>query len=199
VTVGSRVLRATVPLVSGGARSRLKVVPDARRFAMSEVATFLEEAGVEYEVIPHRRAARALDEAQEIGLSADEILKTIVLHTRHGYAVAVIPGYRRLDMALVHRATGDHDARLATEGELIRDFPQFELGAFPPLGTILKVPVYVDPEALRHDIVVFAAGRQFESIRMRTEDLFFGESMEVVPISGHPEDAEEKEPVGLLG
>jgi hypothetical protein len=42
--------------------------------------------------------------------------------------------------------------------------------------------VYVDPEVLEHDIVVFAAGTQTESVRMRTRELFGSEQVTAVPL-----------------
>jgi Ala-tRNA(Pro) deacylase len=92
-----------------------------------------------------------------LGISADEVVKTIVLHTVAGYALVAVPDYRRLDMRLVEAAVGDHHARLATEEELAQDFPDFELGALPPLGSLLGMPAYADPEVMAHDTVVFAA------------------------------------------
>jgi Ala-tRNA(Pro) deacylase len=67
---------------------------------------------------------------------------------------------------------GDNHARLATEEELGRDFPDYQLGALPPLGALVGANVYVDPEVLGHDTVVFAAGTQTESVKMQTQELF---------------------------
>jgi hypothetical protein len=43
-----------------------------------------------------------------------------------------------------------------------------------------------------HDTVVFAAGSQTESVKIRTEDLFRGEPMTVAPLSRHPEEADKE-------
>ena len=56
--------------------------------------------------------------------------------------------------------------RLATETELQADFPGYELGALPPLGSLLGVPLLVDPEVLSHETVLFAGGLETESIRV---------------------------------
>jgi hypothetical protein len=44
---------------------------------------------------------------------------------------------------------------------------------------------------LGHDTVVFAAGSQTESVRMRTEELFGGEQATTVPLVKRPERASE--------
>jgi Aminoacyl-tRNA editing domain len=100
--------------------------------AMSVVTEHLEQRGCVFEVIPHRQAYRSVDEARALGIEVGEVLKTLAVRT--GYALAVIPASRRLDLHLAREALGDSRARLASEEELGRDFPDYELGALPPLG-----------------------------------------------------------------
>ena len=150
---------------------------------MSAVTDRLTKLGVTHEVISHEQAYTSIAEAQALGISADEVLKTIVLNTTAGHAFAVIPGSRRLDIRAVQRAVGARHARLATEEEMEKDFPSYELGAMPPLGSLHGAPTYVDPELMRHDTVVFAAGTQTESLKVRTEDLFRNEPVTVAPLT----------------
>jgi Ala-tRNA(Pro) deacylase len=150
---------------------------------MATVAEHLEGRGVPFELIPHDRAYTSIGEAQALGIDADEVLKTIVLDTEGGHALAVIPASRRLDMRLARDAVGDQHARFATEEELERDFPAFELGALPPLGSLLGAPTYVDPAVLDHETVVFAAGAQNQSVKARIEDLFRDEPYTRAPLT----------------
>lgn len=103
---------------------------------MSAVAEHLRGRGIAFEEIPHAKVYTSIAEAQALGIAADEVLKGIVVKTAAGYALAAIPGARRLDMGLVRHAVEDHHARLATEEELEREFPAYELGALPPVGSI---------------------------------------------------------------
>jgi len=155
---------------------------------MSAVSQHLEKRGVAFEGISHAETYTSVDEARALGIAADEVLKAVMLHTAAGYRLAVVPALRRLDMRLVEKAVGDKHARLATEQELERDFPAYELGAFPPLGSLLSAPTYVDPEVIEHDTIVFAAGSRTESVKVRTEDLFRDESVTVTPLTRHPEE-----------
>lgn len=158
---------------------------------MSMVIDHLERRGLRFEVIPHERTFTALAEASAVGVSADHVVKTVVADTGWGHVLLIIPASRRLDMDLVRAATGDEHVHLATEAELSEDFPLLELGAFPPIGSILGIPIYVDPEVLEHDVVVFAAGRQTESIRLRTGELFRGEPVMVARLTTNWELATE--------
>jgi prolyl-tRNA editing enzyme YbaK/EbsC (Cys-tRNA(Pro) deacylase) len=139
---------------------------------MSVVTEHLEQRGSVFEVIPHRQAYTSVEEARALGMQVDEVLKTLAVRAGSGYALAVIPASRRLDLHLAREALGDSRARLATEEELGRDCPDYELGALPPLGALLDVRLYVDPEVLGHDTVTFAAGTQTESVKMPTQELF---------------------------
>jgi Ala-tRNA(Pro) deacylase len=158
--------------------------------AMSAVTDRLTKLNVPYEAIPHEQAFTSAEEALALRVSPDEVVKTIVLDTPSGHALAVIPGSRRLDIRAVERAVGAKHVRMATEEEIEKDFPNYELGAVPPLGSLVGAPTYVDPEVMGHDTLVFAAGTQTESIRVRSEDLFRNESVTVAPLT-RPHVADE--------
>jgi Ala-tRNA(Pro) deacylase len=144
---------------------------------MSLVTDYLDERGVAFEVIAHRRAFTSLQEARELGVAADEVLKTVAVRTRDTYVLAAVPASRRLELRLVRGSLDDPDARLASEAELVADFPGYELGALPPLGSLLGVRLLVDPEVLRHETVLFAAGLETESVRVRAGELFRDEPL----------------------
>lgn len=155
---------------------------------MSLTTEHLQRRGVAFETIPHAKAFTSIDEARSLGVQADEVVKTLLLDTASGHVLAVIPGDRRLDMKLVEEAVGDKHARLATESEIARDFPGYELGCLPPIGSLLETPLYVDPDVKRHETIVFAAGSQTESVKVRTEDLFREENVRIVRLTRSPAD-----------
>ena len=154
---------------------------------MSVVIEHLEQPGAAFEALTHRQAYTSIEEARALGIDADEVLKTLAVRTGPGYLLVVIPAARRLDLRLVREAFGDNRARLATEEELGRDFPDYQLGALPPLGALVGADVYVDPEVLGHDTVVFAAGTQTESVKMRTQELFEEGGFTTVALAKRPE------------
>jgi Ala-tRNA(Pro) deacylase len=162
---------------------------------MSLVTDYLADRGVGFEVVPHRRAVTSLQEARELGVAAEEVLKTVALWTEGKYVLAVVPASRRLELRLVRDALEDSAARLASEAELGADFPGYELGALPPLGSLLGVPLLVDPEVLGHEVVLFAAGTEIESVRVAAGELFRDEPVAVLPLTRRQERAGE-EPVG---
>lgn len=150
---------------------------------MTPILQRLREREVPFEVIDHPRAYTGIDEARAMGIEADEVLKTIIGDSVDGLSLLVVPASRRLDMHLVRTALGDSKAELATEEEIRWRWPRFELGALPPLGSLLDVPMFADPEIFLHGTVVFAAGEQTRSIKMRTSDLFLHETFTVTSLT----------------
>lgn len=147
----------------------------------------LQEKGVPFEVLRHPRTFTSISEALALGIQADEVAKCILVDGDVGRFALVLPAPRRVDLRLVRETLGDPSVRLATEAEIEEQFPGFELGALPPVPSVLGVPVYVDTELLEHRTIVFAAG-QLESIRIGTEDLFAGEEIVRTRLGRAPED-----------
>jgi len=155
---------------------------------MTQVTEHLETHGVPFEPIAHQQADTSIDEARALGIDASEVVKTVAVRVAGGYALMAVPATGRLDMHLVQAAVGDRHVRLATEQELLRDFPGVELGALPPLGSLLGAPLYVDPEVLQHETVVFAAGSQTESVQLKTADLLRHERVTALPLIKHADE-----------
>jgi Ala-tRNA(Pro) deacylase len=155
---------------------------------MTQVTEHLQAHGVPFAPIAHQQAYTSIDEARALGIDAGEVLKTVAVRAAGGYALMAIPATGRLDMHLVQAAVGDRHVRLATEEELRRDFPDIELGALPPLGSLLGAPLFVDQEVLQHETVVFAAGSQTESVQLKTADLLRHEQVMPQPLIQHGDD-----------
>lgn len=146
----------------------------------------LKAKQIRFEILQHKKTFTAMDEAATLHVAEEEVLKTVVLDVGKGHVIAVTPASRKIDMALVREAVGDKHAHLAGERETQRDFPAFELGSLPPLQSLTEVPVFVDPEVMQHESVIFAVDHH-ESVRVKTQDLFSGEYVTVTPLVRHYE------------
>jgi Ala-tRNA(Pro) deacylase len=137
------------------------------------VTQALDEAGASYELLPHEHTESAVAEARALGLPPDDVAKTLVLTTPSGYARAVLPAARRIDLRKVREllGAGKKKIHLASEEHLARDYPEFELGAVPPFGGPRDDEVIVDRRVAERESVVVEAGTHDESIRIRTSDL----------------------------
>ena len=131
----------------------------------------LEADGIPYELVPHRRTTTARAEAEALGVEPEEIAKTLVLGTSTGPVRVVLPASERLDLRKVRRVLGDDDVELLTEAALADAYPEFELGAVPPIGGEHDDRVLVDQTVRDHALVLLEAGSHDESIRISSADL----------------------------
>jgi Ala-tRNA(Pro) deacylase len=153
---------------------------------MTEVIEYLETKEIPFEVLEHERAFTALEEAATLHVDPHIVVKTVLVDTRWGRVLTVIPGDRRIDMQLLREALGDHFAHLASEVELMGVYPRLELGTLPPLGRLLELPIFVDGDVMRHDWVVFPAGSQTEAVRARNRDIFDREHVTITRLTRDP-------------
>jgi Ala-tRNA(Pro) deacylase len=140
---------------------------------MADVTRFLEEAGIEFDVLEHARTERAAEEAAALGIRPEEVAKTLVLvASSSGNVRAVVAASERIDLRKVAATLGvsGKNVHLASEESLARDYPDFELGAVPPFGG-RKDQVLVDERLAGRDSVVVEAGSHETSVRLKASDL----------------------------
>jgi Ala-tRNA(Pro) deacylase len=145
----------------------------------------LEAAGVEYELLPHAHTETATAEAEALGLDPADVAKTLIVKTPDGYLRVLIPASRRIDLHKLRDVTGGgkHKVHLASEEDMRRDFPEFELGAVPPVGGGQNHPVVVDERVAERETIVVEAGSHDESVRISTAELLRAASATVANVS----------------
>lgn len=158
--------------------------------AIDTIKRYLEEQGIEYEVLFHRETFTTTDEAKALGIVASHVAKTLIIKTGGGDVLAVLPASERIDLHKLRDITADNHARLATEDEMESEYGDFELGAVPPLGGLIGASVYLDQRLEKADEVIFAGGTHSNSIKVTGEDFLK---------LTHPEigDLVEEEVIGL--
>ena len=131
----------------------------------------LDRAGAAYEILDHKPTDRAADEAAALGLRSDEVAKTIVVTGGTGSTRVVLPAAARIDMhKLRDLLDAGKELHLLSEEALGRDYPEFELGAVPPIGG-RQDAVIVDRRIAELENVVFEAGTHDRSVRVAAADL----------------------------
>ena len=138
---------------------------------VSPLTDTLDRAGVAYEVLEHTRTERAAAEAEALGLSLHEVAKTIIVRTPEGNVRVVLPASERLDIHKVREFVGGgKETHLLAEQDLVREYPEFELGAVPPVGGP-KDRVILDRRLAARDTFVIEAGAHDQSVRLRPQGL----------------------------
>lgn len=137
---------------------------------LEKLRNFLEANHAAYIHTVHPTAFTAREVASAEHLPAREVAKTVVVFGDNGYHIMVVPATRLVDFQEVRLTLGLTNARLATEEELGKLFPDCELGAMPPLGSLYDLPVYLDSSLAGEDMIAFNAGTHHDVVHMRTAE-----------------------------
>ena len=155
-----------------------------------DVTRALDEGGAQYELLAHAHTESALDEAKALGLDPAEVGKTLVLSVPEGYVRAIVPANCRVDVRKVREVVGGgkKHVHLATEDDLTRDYPEFDLGAVPPVGGTRRDRVVLDRRLADRKSLVVEAGSHDESVRIPTRELVRVAHAEVADICKDQEE-----------
>jgi Ala-tRNA(Pro) deacylase len=93
----------------------------------------------------------------------------------------VLPAPYRIDLTSIGREIGEENVEMASEEEIQQMFPDCEVGAMPPFGSLYHLPTYVDESLAEDNRIVFEAQCHEEAIRMNYRDY---EELEH-PVRGH--------------
>jgi len=127
---------------------------------------YLEEKHVPHLLRHHPRSMTALQLAETEHIDPHEIAKVVVLRDQKQRYMLVLPGDYQIDMHTARDIVGSPDASLATEDELRSLFPDCEVGAMPPFGSLYQMPVYVEKDMDHDKEIEFHAGSHQDAIRM---------------------------------
>jgi len=126
----------------------------------------LDIGGVVYQHHKHPTAYTARQTAKSVHVPETEMVKTLIVNADGLLRMAVVPADCMLDLKHMKFITRSENIRLATETELSEAFPDCELGAMPPFGSLFGLPVYCDVRLENNDFVEFNAGTHSDTIRM---------------------------------
>jgi Ala-tRNA(Pro) deacylase len=130
----------------------------------------LEEQRVPHAVMRHPARFTAPEVAEALHVPGREVAKVVVLRTDAGFAMAVLPSDRVVDLDAFARVAGARYAVLAREEEFADLFPDCEPGSMPPFGNLYGLPVFADDSLALDEEIVFEAGNHEEAVRMAYVD-----------------------------
>jgi Ala-tRNA(Pro) deacylase len=149
----------------------------------------LTEAGVAHEMLEHPPTYRARDEAEAVGEAPGAVAKTVVALDHDSWWLVVVPSARSVDLHRLREHTGgSRHQRLATEEEIAARFPQFEVGAIPPLGALLGLPQVVAPHLMAHDRIICPGGDHRHAFRLAPGALVDLARAGVADVCSHPDE-----------
>jgi hypothetical protein len=168
--------------------------PTAGPHGIEAVTRVLEQRGVRYEVVEHDATYSAVAEARAAAADPEATAKTVALHDRDGYRLAIV---RRLSASTcVGRARSSVPASSPARhgGGVAAGFPRVR----PRRATAVRdgaAPGGRRPAPRRHERIVCAGGEHRRSVLIARSTCSGSPSPRVADICEHPED---REPPGKL-
>ena len=136
----------------------------------TNVKEFLDNQGIDYEIILHRPAVTAEATATASHIPKGSLAKTVVVRVDGAFALAVVPASQRVDLQALRTATRASSVALASESEFQDKFPHCEPGAMPPFGNVYGMATFVDEEIAKQAQITFNAGCHTELVRVAYKD-----------------------------
>ena len=129
------------------------------------LATDLEQAGIQPEVLTHPHSPSASRTAEASHVSGNRVAKAVLLKDETGYLLAVLPASRHLRLDAVEALTG-RSLTLAAEDEIGRAFPDCEVGAVPPVGVAYGLPAVIDDSLVEESEIYLEGGDHTTLVRV---------------------------------
>ena len=135
-----------------------------------KLESFLQKNGIDYERHTHPKAYTAQELAHEEHVSGYLVAKQVIVKGAAGYAMCVLQAPKHVDLRRVAEVLREPEVRLASEAEMANLFPDTELGAEPPVGSMFGMKTIMDPQLRDDEFLVMQAGTHTEAIKIRRED-----------------------------
>ena len=130
---------------------------------------YLDQAGLDYEVLHHPRSACSMETARQAAIPPGRLAKPVVLEDERGYLLAVVPASCRINLLELETWLHRH-LELVTERNLGDLFPDCATGAVPPVGAPYQLPVVYDEVLEALPDVYFEAGDHEDVVHMNAYD-----------------------------
>jgi Cys-tRNA(Pro)/Cys-tRNA(Cys) deacylase len=140
-----------------------------------------ESRGIQIEFV-EREAAGSLEEAAALlGLSASQVIKTLVVKRHDGdFLFALVPGDRQISWAKLRAVVGVNKLQLP-HASVALEATGYERGTIVPLGSSTPWPVYADSRVAGR--VALGAGEHGVSALVDSDQLIAGLGATVADIS----------------
>lgn len=135
------------------------------------LAEVLKRERMPYIVFRHPPAYTAQEQAAVSHIQGRCAVKVVICIADDQPLQALVPSHYRVDLERLRVIAGAASLRLAGEEELAAIYPQFEVGAAPPFGTMYGHRVFVEQCFVGEPEMVFNAGTHTESLCMHYGDL----------------------------
>ena len=121
------------------------------------LAQYLVNGGIEYDLVPHPHTETASASAAASQVPADSVAKAVVVKSRDGFMLAVVPASRHIQFDELQRLLGS-EVGMANEEQIETLFIDCEPGSVPALGAAYGLNVVVDDSLAQQPDIYFDGG-----------------------------------------
>jgi Cys-tRNA(Pro) deacylase len=135
------------------------------------IRKILEEGSVPIECTEHAPVYTISAAALALGVKESQTVKSLVLKTKEEkFLVLILPGDKKLDWKLLGQQLKTKKLEFAKPEEVLQ-VVGCEVGCVPPFGHLTDLPIYMDKELLKKDVLYFNPGVHNKSFKVRAWDL----------------------------
>jgi Ala-tRNA(Pro) deacylase len=128
----------------------------------------LENEKVNYQIMQHSVAYTASEIAGAQHIPGKQVIKAVLIKSDNQYVLCVLPSVEWVDFEKLKRVLGSKEIKLASEAEIAKLFPDYEVGAEPPFAEGIKI--FVDKNLEGNDEIVFNAGTHTDMVKVKYKD-----------------------------
>lgn len=138
-----------------------------------KVVDAAQKLGLSIEVVEFEQTTRtAADAAAAIGCEVAQIVKSLCFSVNDRPVMALVSGANQLDERKLAGLCGVGRKKVKrADAEMVKAATGFSIGGVPPFGHPAPLPMYIDEDLTRFDIVWAAAGTHFAVFPLKAADL----------------------------
>ena len=146
----------------------------AKKIDKTNAARLLDQAGVEYELIPYvvdENNLAAEHIAEQLEEPIEQVFKTLVLcGDKTGHFVCVIPGCCEVDLKKAAKVSGNKKCDLIPMKELL-PLTGYIRGGCSPIGMKKPFPTYIHETCMNFPHIFISAGVRGLQLKLAPQDL----------------------------
>lgn len=132
-----------------------------------KVKDYLDQKHVAYQILEHSLAFTAMEIAGAQHIPGKQLIKAVIVKADNKYLMCVLPSDRMINFDSLKKITQSKDIFLASEAELKKLFPGYEIGTEPPFGDLFGLEVFVDRTVSENEEIVFNAGTHTDTVKIK--------------------------------
>ena len=141
----------------------------------AKLVKYLEEAGVDHEILEHKTVYTALDVANTMKKKMDEVAKSLLVKADKDYFLVLLPADYNLDFKKLGKCIGAQTGKkikvVKIPGEKIMEKAlKIKAGTMSAFGHLHKLPVVADKALLKVKKAIFSSGSFNHSVEMAVKD-----------------------------